>query len=54
MSDKGILMTPANATATIEAIDVYLKPEASFVFMESEKVDLCILWQELKAMIEKE
>lgn len=51
MTDRGILMTPANAT--IEAIDVYLNPDASFVFLESEKTDLINLWQQLKSMIER-
>ncbi len=50
--DKGILPDPYMAK-TVTAIDVYLNSEASFVFLESEKVDLCNLWQQLKIMIEK-
>ncbi len=37
----------------VKAIDAYLNQQATYVFLESEKVDLFILWQELKSLIEE-
>lgn len=53
MTEKPIGMTPGKLVTTIEAIDVYLKPGVNFVFLESEKTDLCNLWSELKSIIRR-